>query len=122
MFLVNVPIGIGLLVIARRHLPGERGSASRQLDPAGVVLLSLSVLLLVVPLVLGHDEHWPVWGWVSLGASVVLFGAFVAVGPGVATASRVPGRRTGLNNISTPGGRGRAWSRVGNLFGEHKTA
>ena len=79
VFLVNVPIGIALLVIARWHLAGGRGTADRQLDPVGVVLLSLSVLLLVVPLVLGHDEHWPVWGWVSLGTSVVVFGAFVAV-------------------------------------------
>jgi MFS family permease len=78
VFLVNVPIGIALLVVARWQLPADRGSASRELDPVGVVLLSLSVLLLVVPLVLGHQEHWPVWGWVSLGASVALFGAFVA--------------------------------------------
>jgi MFS family permease len=79
VFLVNVPIGLALLLIGRSHLPGERGSAGRQLDVAGVVLLSLSVLLLVVPLVLGHEEHWPAWGWVSLGASVVVFGSFIAV-------------------------------------------
>jgi hypothetical protein len=55
-----------------------------------VVLLSASVLLLVVPLVLGHEEHWPAWGWVSLGASVVLFGAFVAVERAVAARGGSP--------------------------------
>ena len=84
VFLVNVPIGIALLVSARRHLPSDRGEAGRRFDPAGVVLLSSAVLLLVVPLVLGHEEHWPVWGWVSLAASAVLFGAFVVVERSVA--------------------------------------
>jgi len=79
VFLVNVPIGIVLLVLAGRHLPADRGQPTRSLDPAGVVTLSSAVLLLVLPLVLGHEEHWPLWGWVSLGASVFAFAAFVAV-------------------------------------------
>jgi EmrB/QacA subfamily drug resistance transporter len=90
VFLVNVPIGVALLVWARRHLPGDHGEAARQLDPGGVALLSLSVLLFVVPLVLGHEEHWPAWGWVSLAASVVLFGAFVAVERSVAARGGSP--------------------------------
>src|SRR3954468_9423955 len=79
VFLVNVPIGLLLLVVAGRSLPADRGESGRGLDPAGVVTLSASVLLFVVPLVLGHEEHWPLWGWVSLGASVFAFAAFVAV-------------------------------------------
>src|SRR5262249_18574064 len=51
---------------------------------------SLSVLLLVVPLVLGHEEHWPAWGWLSLGASVLLFGAFVVVERAVAARGGSP--------------------------------
>jgi MFS family permease len=78
VFLVNVPIGVALLVMARR-LPADRGRRDRRLDPAGVVTLSSSVLLLVLPLVLGHEEHWPVWGWVSLAASVAAFGMFVVL-------------------------------------------
>ena len=79
VFLVNVPIGIVLLVIAARRLPADRGEPNRQLDPAGVVTLSGAVLLLIVPLVLGHEENWPLWGWLSMAASTVMFGAFVAV-------------------------------------------
>ncbi|HEY3631445.1 MAG TPA: MFS transporter [Jatrophihabitantaceae bacterium] len=90
VFLVNVPIGLALLVWGRRHLPADRGEPTRKLDPAGVVLLSAAVLLLVVPLVLGHEEHWPTWGWVSLGASVVLFGAFVLVERAVAARGGSP--------------------------------
>jgi MFS family permease len=78
VFLVNVPIGLALLFGTRR-LPVDHGARERQLDPAGVVALSSSVLLLVVPLVLGHEEHWPAWGWVSLATSVAVFGLFVAI-------------------------------------------
>jgi MFS family permease len=79
VFLVNVPIGVVLLLVARRTLPAGRGNPDRALDPAGVLTLSAAVLLLVVPLVLGHEERWPVWGWVSLAASVPAFAAFAAV-------------------------------------------
>jgi MFS family permease len=79
VFLVNVPIGLLLLVASRRHLPADRGEPGRGLDPAGVLTLSAAVLLFVVPLVLGHEEHWPLWGWICLGMSVAAFAGFVAV-------------------------------------------
>lgn len=90
VFLVNVPIGVALLAIARRTLPGGRGNPDRRLDPAGVVALSIAVLLFVVPLVLGHDEGWPAWCWTSLAASVPAFGAFVAVEQRVAARGGSP--------------------------------
>src|SRR4051794_34525232 len=79
VFLVNVPIGVVLLLLARKQLPTDRGEPGRGFDPGGVVTLSIAVLLLVVPLVLGHEEHWPLWGWVSLAASPLAFAAFVEV-------------------------------------------
>lgn len=79
VFLVNVPIGVVLLVWAGRNLPADRGQRSRSLDPGGVVTLSAAVLLLVLPLVLGHEEGWPAWCWISLAASVLAFGVFVVV-------------------------------------------
>jgi EmrB/QacA subfamily drug resistance transporter len=79
VFIVNVPIGIVLFVLAGRLLPATPGNASRKLDPAGVLTLSVAVLLLVVPLVLGHEENWPLWGWLSMAASVAMLGVFVLV-------------------------------------------
>ncbi len=80
VFLVNVPVGVGLLVLARRHLPRERGDRSRGLDPgrpghpvAGRPAAGGH------PLVLGHEEHWPLWGWLALAGSVPAVAAFVAV-------------------------------------------
>jgi EmrB/QacA subfamily drug resistance transporter len=79
VFLVNVPIGVGVWFAARGRLPSDRGERSRGMDPAGVAALSAAVLLLVVPLVLGHEEHWPAWGWACMAASVGAFALFVGI-------------------------------------------
>ena len=76
VFLVNVPIGIILLVASLRLLPVDRPDLARPLDVAGLLSLAAAVLLLVVPLVLGHEEGWPAWTFASLVASVVAIGAF----------------------------------------------
>ncbi|WP_344927964.1 MFS transporter, partial [Streptosporangium carneum] len=79
VFLVNVPIGVGLLVMGSRLLPADGPQRHRPLDLPGLVTLSLAVSLLVVPLVLGHEQDWPLWGWASMAASVALAGIFVLV-------------------------------------------
>ncbi|WP_327006731.1 MFS transporter [Dactylosporangium sp. NBC_01737] len=76
VFLVNVPVGLALLLLGRRHLPRDRGADTRRLDPLGALTLAAAVLTLVLPLVLGHESGWPWWTWVSVAASVALFGAF----------------------------------------------
>ncbi|MEZ0091585.1 MFS transporter [Streptacidiphilus sp. EB129] len=79
VFLVNVPIGLLLLAAGRTLLPVIPGNRERGLDLPGLVVLAAAMGLLVVPLVLGHEEHWPVWGWLMLAGSVLLFGLFVVV-------------------------------------------
>ncbi|WP_443071891.1 MFS transporter [Streptomyces sp. NBC_01477] len=82
VFLVNVPIGAAMLVIAPRVLPGDgRRDPERRrgLDLPGLTVLAAAVTLLTVPLVLGQEEGWPVWGWVCLALSVPLFGLFVVL-------------------------------------------
>jgi EmrB/QacA subfamily drug resistance transporter len=79
IFLLNVPIGLALVVVAGRWLPADRGEPGRKLDPLGVVTLSAGVLAIVLPLVLGHEENWPVWGWICLAAGVLLLILFALV-------------------------------------------
>ncbi|GAA2055210.1 MFS transporter [Catenulispora yoronensis] len=93
VFLVNVPIGVVLWVVAARTLPSVRPpstGAGNKVDLAGVLTLSPTILALVVPLVLGHDEHWPVWGWVLLVGSVPLLALFLAVERRVAARGASP--------------------------------
>ncbi|WP_369216672.1 MFS transporter [Streptomyces flavofungini] len=83
VFLVNVPVGVVLLVLAFRVLPRDEGAAlaagrARGFDPPGLVLLGAAVSLFTVPLVLGQQKGWPLWSWLSLAAAAVLFALFCA--------------------------------------------
>ncbi|MFC8125310.1 MFS transporter [Streptomyces sp. NPDC057302] len=84
VFLVNVPVGVVLLIMARRVLPRDvvrkagHGQRGRGLDLPGLVLLGAAVSLLTVPLVLGQQEGWPLWSWLSLGSAVAVFALFCA--------------------------------------------
>lgn len=90
IFLINVPIGIVLLVAAARYLPVDRGGRDRRLDMLGVGTLSAAVLLVVLPLVLGHDQGWPTWAWICLAASVPAFAAFIFIERAVAARGGYP--------------------------------
>jgi MFS family permease len=95
VFLLNVPVGVALLIAGSRVLPHGRGERGRDLDPAGLAILTPAVLALILPLVLGQSEHWPAWGWVCLAASVLGFAAFAVVERRVAAAGGsplIPGR------------------------------
>ncbi len=79
VFLLNVPIGAVLLVVGPRLMPRDRREAAeraRGLDMPGLVTLAAAVTLLTVPLVLGQEEGWPLWGWVCLALSAVFFAVF----------------------------------------------
>ncbi|WP_202121160.1 MFS transporter [Streptomyces sp. BA2] len=84
VFLVNVPVGVVLLITAGRVLPRDaarepgQGPRARGLDLPGLVLLGAVVSLLTVPLVLGQQEGWPLWSWLSMGSAAVLFALFRA--------------------------------------------
>jgi MFS family permease len=93
VFLVNVPIGVLMLAIAPRVLPPDAPGAPerrRGLDLPGLSVLAAAVTLFTVPLVLGQEEGWPVWGWVCLGLSVLLFGLFTRIEAGIARRGGAP--------------------------------
>jgi MFS family permease len=72
VFLVNVPVGLAVLAFGRL-LPAGRFDGARTLDLRGLAVLTPAVLALVLPLVLGQPLGWPLWGWLLLAVSVVLF-------------------------------------------------
>ncbi|MFC4035478.1 MFS transporter [Streptomyces polygonati] len=93
VFLVNVPIGLLMLVVAPRVLPRDARTAPerrRGLDLPGLILLAAAVTLFTVPLVLGQEEGWPVWGWVCLALSVLFFALFMVVEARVARRGGAP--------------------------------
>ncbi|MFE9335454.1 MFS transporter [Streptomyces sp. NPDC007063] len=81
VFLINVPVGAALLVAApwllRVRTETRGGSEERRaLDLPGLVLLGAVLLLFTVPVVLGREQGWPLWGWVSLALCAALVPVF----------------------------------------------
>jgi Major Facilitator Superfamily len=78
VFLINVPVGTAVAVAALRTLPVSRG-AGRRADLPGVALLTIALLAVVLPLVLGREAGWPPWTWVCLAAAIPAAALFAAV-------------------------------------------
>ncbi|MCC6830905.1 MAG: DHA2 family efflux MFS transporter permease subunit [Thermoleophilia bacterium] len=80
VFLVNIPVGVLVLVLARRVLPGGGGTGAERLDIAGAVTVTTALMLAVYAIVNGNEA-----GWLSprtvglLGTSAALLGAFLAI-------------------------------------------
>lgn len=72
IFLINVPICAVAAALAPLLLPGPSARRRTGLDPLGAVGTLAAVGLFLVPLVLGPTEHWPVLGWVSMAAGLVV--------------------------------------------------
>jgi MFS family permease len=68
VFLVNVPVGVAAAVLVPRLVPADQVPGGRRLDLPGLLTASGAVLLVVLPLVLGHEQGWPAWTFVSLAA------------------------------------------------------
>ncbi|WP_407178666.1 MFS transporter [Bradyrhizobium sp. STM 3562] len=79
IFFVNIPIGLATLLGGWFFLRDSRAQQAQRLDAGGVVLLSLTLGLLVYPLIEGREIGWPWWIVTMLAASpaaLALFGAF----------------------------------------------
>src|SRR5260370_19611134 len=59
IFLVNVPIGVAGLVLARRYLPDTQADGAAPVDGPGPVLLGVPVLALLIALTEGRSLHGP---------------------------------------------------------------
>jgi MFS family permease len=88
IFLVNVPVCVAVIAAAIRWLPADAGRGTARLDLAGTAVLSVSVLLVMLPLTLGHDLGWPVWTWLCLAAAVPAFWLFLRGQRAAAAAGR----------------------------------
>jgi len=58
IFLVNVPIGLAALVVARLRLRETRAPAAGGVDVRGAAVLSSALFLLVYALIRGNEEGW----------------------------------------------------------------
>jgi EmrB/QacA subfamily drug resistance transporter len=73
VFLVNLFIGAVAIPMAAWRLPRASAHTKRGFDPVGLGLLTGGLLLLLIPLVAGQQDGWPVWTWICFGCCVVMF-------------------------------------------------
>lgn len=76
IFAVNVPIGIVAFVAAAFLLPVGSEGKKLSTDVVGLLLVSASLVALLVPLIQGQDEGWPLWTYLSIAGGVVLLVLF----------------------------------------------
>jgi EmrB/QacA subfamily drug resistance transporter len=81
VFGVNLPIGIAAVIAAIILLPNGaelRGGARAKagIDVFGLVLISAALVALLVPLIEGQDQGWPLWTFLTLAAGALLIVAF----------------------------------------------
>jgi EmrB/QacA subfamily drug resistance transporter len=79
VFLVNVPVGLAVAVAVPRLVTRDERKGSRRLDLAGLAIAVPAVFLVVLPLVLGHEEDWPAWTFWSIATGLLLVPVFVLV-------------------------------------------
>ncbi|MDT0431752.1 MFS transporter [Streptomyces salyersiae] len=77
IFLINLPVGIAGLVLGRKFITESKAPKALRLDLAGVALVTLGLLMLLYPLTRGRELGWPVWGHVSMAASLLVFAGLV---------------------------------------------
>lgn len=76
IFAVNVPIGVLAIIAAVVLLPSGSEGKRLSADGVGLGLLSLALVAILVPLIQGEQEGWPLWTYLSLAAGVVLLVLF----------------------------------------------
>jgi MFS family permease len=76
-FLINLPVGAVLLLLAPRYLPGQQITGRVRPDYAGILLLAVSMGLVVTPLIFGRERGWPAWAFAALAAGVAGLVLFV---------------------------------------------
>ena len=77
VFYVNIPIGIATVIAAALYLPAHDAEhVNVGLDWVGVVLVAGGLTAILVPLIQGQEEGWPLWTYLSIAGGLVVFVLF----------------------------------------------
>ncbi|MET9318667.1 MFS transporter [Streptomyces sp. NPDC003038] len=77
IFLINLPIGIAAVVLGLRFLPESHNRTAQRLDPLGMLLSALGLLLITLPLTVGGEHGWPAWSLAALATGPLVLVVFV---------------------------------------------
>jgi len=77
IFFVNLPFGVIAVIAAIMLLPGGAEARGKSgVDLVGFVLLAGSLTAILVPLIQGQQDGWPLWTYLSIAGGVVLLVLF----------------------------------------------
>ena len=80
IFLVNIPIGVGVVLLSLRLLPSGSAAAGTRLDLAGAVTITVALMLAVYAIVNGNQAGWTSGQTLGmLGAAIVGLAAFIVI-------------------------------------------
>jgi EmrB/QacA subfamily drug resistance transporter len=78
VFVINIPIGLLALALTSRWVPESRAAQASRLDLVGTGLVTAALVAIVLPLIEGRRDGWPLWTWLSLAAAPLILTAFAA--------------------------------------------
>jgi EmrB/QacA subfamily drug resistance transporter len=111
IFLVNFPIGVLVVLLTLRLVPGTPAPTERgRLDVAGAITVTGSLMLAVYAIVNGNQNGWTSARTLGiLGTSALVFAAFLAIESHVRV-PLMPLRLFRLRNLSTANVAGMLWA------------
>lgn len=111
IFLINLPIGIGVYVYCRSLLPADKpATGPRRIDLAGALTVTTGLMLAVYAIVNGNAAGWTSATTLGLlGVSVALLAAFLAIEARVPE-PLMPLRLFALRNVATANVVGVLWA------------
>jgi EmrB/QacA subfamily drug resistance transporter len=110
IFLVNLPIGVGVLVLCLRLIPAARGQAGQRLDLGGALAVTTSLMLAVYAVVNGNQAGWASGQTLGLLAmALVLLALFLFIESRVAS-PLMPLGLFRLRNVATANVAGVLWA------------
>lgn len=75
-FLINVPIGVVVLALGRRVVPESRVEGATRLDLGGAAMVTTALVALLLPLIEGREQGWPLWTWLSFALAAALLAGY----------------------------------------------